>query len=248
MSYGGSRNTTSNGVAGASPREERRRGRCVRSGRRSSKPAVSRFAQDRPLRGESWSTSTARAAPRQRLDGERAAAGVEVEHARVVGAVRPSDANNASFNRSVVGRASPCGATSRRPPTDPAMTRSATARPDGAPARARAGSGPRRTTDRSPLLSALVIQVPRRGVDWIDTQQDKRRTGRASARPVLRVGHLLQRCSALEQELDGVAEEVLHLFAELRVLLEVGVGVEDLPRRRRAPRSRSARPAGAARA
>src|SRR5207244_2558518 len=34
--------------------------------------------------------------------------------------------------------------------------------------------------------------------------------------------------SALEEELDGVAEEVLDLLAQLPVVLELGVGVEDL--------------------
>ena len=70
----------------------------------------------------------------------------------------------------------------------------------------------------------------------------------ASPRPRVTVRAAATVVSALEQELDRVAEEVLDLFAELRVLLEVGVGVEDLLGDARAPRSRSARRAGGDRA
>ena len=83
-----------------------------------SNPTDSRFARIARCAAMSWSTSTARAAPpRQRFDGERATARVEVEHARIGGAVPPSDANSASFSRSVVGRASPLR-RDQPPPTD----------------------------------------------------------------------------------------------------------------------------------
>ena len=54
--------------------------------------------------------------------------------------------------------------------------------------------------------------------------------------------------SALEEELDGVAEEVLDLFAQLRVRARGRGRRRGSPRRRRAPRSRSLVAAGCARA
>ena len=48
------------------------------------------------------------------------------------GRARPSDENNASLRRSVVGRAPPFGATSLRPPALPAITRNATSQRYGA--------------------------------------------------------------------------------------------------------------------
>ena len=38
----------------------------------------------------------------------------------------------------------------------------------------------------------------------------------------------MERVSALEQEVDSVAEEVLHLFTQLRVHVEFGVGAEQV--------------------
>ena len=87
VSYGGSRNTRSKGASAASRRGTTRRS-CVGPVRRRAKPTDVEVREDRPLRGAVVvDEHGVRRAARQRLDRERAAAGVEVEHARVVDAM-----------------------------------------------------------------------------------------------------------------------------------------------------------------
>ena len=191
------RRTAGRGTRGRTAPRRRRAARNARDRRSAAtraaapKPVRVEVGADRaPRRARSRSTSTARAAPRDSASiAERAAAGVEVEHLRVVdrAAGASSAENSASRTLSVVGRTS-----------SPAARRAAA----------------------------------------------HRRLPRSRAAPGDHAADRAGRASALEEELDGVAEEVLDLFAQLLVALEVGVGVEDLLGDRRGPRSRSASSCG----
>ena len=98
-------------------------------------------------------------APRQCLDADRAAAGVEVEHPRIQERARRGCANSVSLTRSVIGRVPRSrGATSGWPPATPAMTRIRPRRRLRWPVRSRSGAAPAAAgvpaTDPSPTTES----------------------------------------------------------------------------------------------
>ena len=117
MSYGGSRNTTSNGASAASPTRNGRdrdalEARHVLGSRRLE------VREDRPLRGEIVvDEHRARRAARERLDRERSAAGVEVEHAGIVGAM-PAQRREQRLLQPVGARPRVALRRDQPPPTD----------------------------------------------------------------------------------------------------------------------------------